>query len=307
MSFIQRKLGSVFRRLGYMEALNWMNDELYLRLKSWSFTGHLPDLKKPKTFNDKLQWLKLHDRNPLYNTLVDKYAVKDWVANKIGEQYVTQTYARWERAEDIEISDLPEHFVLKTNHDCGGIVICRDRASFDLDAAKSKLAKHLNHNYFWGGREWPYKDVKPCVFAEEYLEPDDSGDLADYKLFRFSNGRIVTLLMTDRFTDAGLTETFFDEKWRPLDLVEDGHPRRTTTPAPPHFEEMKTLANRLAKGFPFMRIDFYESAGRLLFGEITLYPKSGFENFEPQSWNAEFGSWINLSSAYNPFGEQNVR
>lgn len=280
--------------LTYKGGMKWVPDTLHLKLMMRASVGVWPNIESPHTFNEKLQWLKLHDRNPLYTTLVDKYAAKDWVAERIGSQYITKTYARWDRAEDIDISGLPERFVLKTNHDCGGIAICRDRSEFDLEAAKRKLAKHLRQNYYWGGREWPYKDVKPCVFAEEYIEPEIDGDLPDYKLFRFSNGRIVTLLMTDRFTDAGLTKTFFDEEWRPLPISEGGHQTRSDASAPKHFEEMKALAARLAEGFPFMRVDFYESAGRLLFGEMTLYPNSGFERFEPGGWDARFGAWIEL-------------
>lgn len=273
---------------------NWVPDKVHLKLLYRARIGARLDLEHPTGFNEKLQWLKLYDRNPLYTRLVDKCAVKEWVADRIGSQYVTETYACWSRVEDIDISCLPERFVLKTNHDCGGIAICRDRASFDLDAAKKKLAKHMKRNYFWDGREWPYKNVKPCVFAEEYLEADASGDLPDYKLFHFSNGRIVTLLTTDRFTKAGLTETFFDEEWRPLELSEGGHPRRPDASIPGRFTEMKRLSDRLADKFPFVRVDFYESEGRLLFGEMTFYPKSGFEEFNPEEWGERFGSWIEL-------------
>ena len=281
----------ILRRLSMLPILP---DEIAIKLMYRSCFHKAIDLRNPCTFNEKLQWLKLHDRNPLYTTLVDKCAVKEWVAERIGPEYVTKTYARWDRAEDIDISSLPERFVLKTNHDSGGIAICRDRETFDLDKAKRKLKKHLRTNYFWYGREWPYKNVKPCVFAEEYLEPNASGDLPDYKLFRFSNGRIVTLLMTDRFTEAGLTETFFDEEWSPLDLAEGGYPRKPGAPVPAHFKKMKELADKLAGELPFARVDFYESGGRLLFGEMTLYPKSGFETFDPAEWDVEFGSWVEL-------------
>lgn len=273
-----------------------MPDELHLALMYRASLGSWPNLKHPRTFNEKLQWLKIHDRNPLYATLVDKYRVKKWVADRIGEEHVTKTYGAWERAEDIDISGLPERFVLKTNHDCGGVAICRDRESFDLDAAKKKLEKHLRINYFWRTREWPYKDVRPCVFAEEYIEPDSNGDLSDYKLFHFNNDIIVTLLMTDRFTGAGLTKTFFDKEWKPLGLTEGGHSTRRDAPAPPHFDEMKEFTNRLAGSFPFARVDFYESGDRLLFGEITFYPNSGFERFDPPEWDVTMGSWIKLPS-----------
>ncbi len=274
---------------------NWVPDEPHLKAMFRGTVGEKLDLNNPKTFNEKLQWLKLHDKNPLYNTLVDKYRVKPWVADRIGEEHVTRTYAMWENVEDIDISRLPERFVLKTNHDCGGVAICRDRNTFDLDAAKRKLSKHLKTNYFWRTREWPYKDVRPCVFAEEYLDPDEGkSDLYDYKLFRFSNGRLVTLAMTDRFTDGVLSKTFFDEEWHALPISEGGHPMRTELGRPAAFEQMKAMADRLGEGFSFVRVDFYESAGNLYFGEMTFYPNSGFEHFEPSGWDRKFGDWIDL-------------
>lgn len=281
---------------------NFVPDRTHLKLMYRAALGSWPDLLRPKTFNEKLQWLKLHDHNPLYTTLVDKYRVKEWVAKHIGVEHVIKTYDVWERIEEIDISGLPERFVLKTNHDCGGIVICRNRSTFNLDVAKKKLAKHLRKNYFWGGREWPYKNVKPLVFAEEYISPDDGIDLVDYKFFRFSNGKMLTLLITDRFSGADLTKTFFDEKWIPLALTEGGHPVKRDVSEPAYFELMKQFVNTLGEGFPFVRVDFYEAGGRLLFGEMTFFPNSGLERFDPPEWDELFGSWIDLSGAYGPMG-----
>lgn len=293
-SFPARAFLAFSRRLHLDQCIS---DEAYLKLMFRAQLCEALDLENPQTFNAKLQWLKIHDRNPLYTTLVDKYRVKPWVAERIGAEHVTKTYAMWEHAEDIDISGLPERFVLKTNHDSGGVVICRDRATFDLDAAKEKLAKRLKSNYFWWAREWPYKGVKPCVFAEEYLDPAESeADLYDYKLFRFSDGRLITLAMTDRFTGGALSETFFDDEWHALPFSEGGHPIRPELEKPAAFERMKALADRLGEGFPFVRVDFYESAGRLYFGEMTFYPNSGFERFEPSEWDVNFGSWINLEN-----------
>lgn len=276
---------------------NWVSDEAHLKLMWKSVFGPDAslDLDSPSTFNEKLQWLKLHDRNPLYTTLVDKYAVKQWVADRIGPEYVTETYAKWDRVEDVDTADLPDKFVLKTNHDCGGIAICRDRSSFDLDAAKRKLAKHMRRNYFYGGREWPYKDVKPCVFAEEYLASGESGDLADYKLFRFTDGRLITLVCEDRLLGAGMKKTFFDEEWRILPCSEGGHPVNPGCPRPRHLEQMVEFAKRLGEGMPFVRVDFYESSNRLYFGEMTFYPNSGFERFDPADWDERLGEWVDLS------------
>lgn len=284
--------GALARRVSAYPALP---DETALRLLYRTNLGRKLDLNDPKTFNEKLQWLKLHDRNPIYTTLVDKYRVKQWVADRIGEQYVTPTYAAWERVEDIDISELPERFVLKTNHDSGSVAICRDRKTFDLEAARKMLAKSLRRNFYWSNREWPYKDVEPLVFAEEYLDPNEGDDLADYKLFRFSGGRLLTLVCEDRLSDAGMSKTFFDEEWRALPVSEGGHPTNRDASRPAHHARMMELTDRLAEGMPFCRVDFYESARGLLFGEMTLYPNAGFERFDPASTDAEWGAWIDLS------------
>lgn len=286
----------IFCSLGGHGLLNWMPDDMYLKLYYRGFMGEKLDLANPRTFNEKIQWLKIHDRNPLYCTLVDKYRVKPWVAERIGAEHVTKTYGCWERVEDIDFDLLPDKFVLKTNHDSGGVVVCRDKATFDVDAAMKTLKQHLDTSMYWYAREWPYKDVKPLVFAEEYLEAAaPGGDLYDYKLFRFTDGRIVTLAMTDRFTGGELSETFFDDVWHALPVSEDGHPTRPDLACPKSFEKMKALADRLGEGLPFVRVDFYESARGLYFGELTLYPKAGLESYEPPEWGETFGSWIDLT------------
>lgn len=281
-----------------------MDDELYLCLKSWSFTGRLPDLGNPRTFNEKLQWLKLHDRNPLYITLVDKCAVKKWVADRIGTQHVTKTCACWECVEDVDVSRLPERFVLKTNHDCGGIAICRDRCTFDLDAAKKKLAGHLKRNYFWGGREWPYKNVKPRVFAEEYLEPDTSGSLSDYKVFCFDG--VADCMMVCVGRETGNPRFYFvDREWRlkrynvsSLDL-----PEGYAVPKPPNAELMFSLAEELSQDIPFVRVDFYDVSGRVLFGEMTFYPQSGFDSNILPDADLRWGGMLDIESVRQRLAE----
>lgn len=298
MNKIKKYFDNPWRLYSFLTArglTKWIPDKIHLKLRFRSELGQCLNLDNPKTFNEKIQWLKIYDRKSLYVQLVDKYAVKEWVKNIIGPKYVTKNYAKWDFVDDVDISNLPEKFVLKTNHDCGGIVICDNRDKFDLDIAKKKLSRHLKRNYFWINREWPYKQVKPCVFAEEYLEPNKIGDLPDYKLFCFPNGRIITLLMTNRFTGEAQTETFFDEEWQPLQLTESSYSICPDYPIPSHFEEMKKISRVLSEGFPFLRVDFYESGGRLVFGEMTLYPAAGYEHFSPSEWDLKFGSWIDLS------------
>ena len=293
----KRTFLSLYPSLTWRGLTRFVPDELHLKLMFREKMGCWPDLKNPKGFNEKLQWLKLHDRNPLYTTLVDKYRVKQWVAERIGGQYVTPTCAVWERAEDIDISGLPERFVLKTNHDCGGIAICRDRATFDLDAAKEKLAKHLKRNYYWGCREWPYKDVRPLVFAEEYLDPsmgaDPAAGITDYKIMCFGGEPRCEFTCTGR-AGGDLRVDFFDNEWNHLPFTRH-YPNADVPPDAPHdLAGMLSAARELAAGFPFVRVDFYEVAGRRIFGEMTFYPGGGFEEFDPYEWDKRLGSWIEL-------------
>ena len=269
-------------------------DKSHLRILYRASVGKWPDLDNPHTFNEKLQWLKLHDRNPLYTTLVDKYRVKRWVAERIGEKYVVPTYGAWEHVEDIDLNELPDRFVLKTNHDCGGIAICRDRATFDFDVAKRKLAKHLKKNYYWGCREWPYKDVKPLVFAEEYLEPDAAvGETVDYKLMCFGGKARCVFTCTGRAA-GDLRVDFFDLDWNHLPF-ERHYPNAGVEPsAPSCFREMREAAERLSEGIPFVRVDFYDVGGEPRFGEMTFYPGAGFEEFAPEEWDGRLGEWVRL-------------
>ena len=248
------------------------------------------------TYNEKLQWLKLHDRNPLYTTLVDKHAVKDWVAERIGPKHIAEAYACWSSVEDIDLSVLPERFVLKTNHDSGGVAICRDRSTFDLAAAKRKLAKHLAHNYYWPGREWVYKNVRPSVFAEEYIEGLGSHDLPDYKFLCFDGKVRALYVATERFSQSGVKFDFFDTEYSHLPIV-NGHPNAGKTPGKPRFfDEMMASAERLSQGIPHVRVDFYETRENYYFGEMTFYHMAGFAKFEPEEWDYTFGEWLRLPS-----------
>lgn len=286
--------------LGHRGFFHSMDDEKYLKLSYKGYIGRDLDLDNPKGFNEKLQWLKLHDHNPLYTTLVDKYRVKDWVADRIGSQYVTETYDAWRRAEDVDISGLPERFVLKTNHDSGGVAICRDRAKFDLDAAKRKLAKHLKSNYYWGCREWPYKNVEPLIFAEEYLDPDPTvNDLVDYKVMCFGGKARCVFTCTGRDADD-LRVDFYDLDWNHMPFTRHYPNADVPSPRPAELEKMIELSEKLSAEIPFVRSDFYEVGNSLYFGELTFYPGSGFEEFNPESWDEQFGKLIELPGGVAP-------
>lgn len=257
--------------------------------------GRRLNLQNPQTFSEKLQWLKLYDRRPEYTTMVDKYAVKKYVSDKIGEQYIIPTLGVWESFDEIDFSKLPNQFVLKCTHDSGGLVICKNKNTFDIQDAKAKIEKSLKNNYYYSSREWPYKKVKPRIIAEEYMEDTQTSELRDYKFFCF-NGKVKMLFIaSDRQSKNEETKfDFFDIDFKHID-VRNGHPNASVPPEKPsQFELMKTLAEKLSVDIPQVRVDFYEVDGRVYFGEITFFHWGGFVPFEPSKWDKTFGDWIEL-------------
>ena len=252
------------------------------------------DLKNPKTYNEKLQWLKLYDRNPLYHNLVDKNEVKKYVEKMIGKQYVIPTLGEWDQPEDIDYNALPNQFVLKCTHDSGSIVICKDKKSFDRDKANSDLNKHLRKSLYWYGREWPYKGLIPRIIAEPYLE-DSTGQLKDYKFFSFNGVLKVMFIASDRQLDnKPTTFDFYDMDFNHLDIIQ-GHPNSTSLlERPTNFELMKELAIKLSQNIPHVRVDFYEVNGKVYFGELTFFHFNGTVPFEPSEWDMKFGRWLEL-------------
>lgn len=284
----------LFLTLGHREMLNWINDETYLKIAYRIKMGKKLNLDSPVTFNEKLQWLKLYDRRPEYTTMVDKYEVKKWVSAKIGEEYIIPTLGVWDKFDDINFNKLPEQFVLKCTHDSGGLVICKDKSKFDQQKARKKIETCLKHNFFWGQREWPYKNVKPRIIAEPYMEDADTKDLRDYKIFTF-NGQVKALFIaTDRESKEETKFDFFDANFRHLAFT-NGHPNANVQPKKPKtFEKMKELAAQLSKGIPQVRVDFYEVNGKIYFGEMTFFHWSGMVPFNPEKWDRIFGEWIEL-------------
>lgn len=268
-------------------------DKLYIQLKYFYRFHKFPNLKNPQTYNEKLQWLKLYDRKPIYTTMADKYEAKKYVANIIGEEYIIPTLGVWDKFEDIDFDSLPNQFVLKCTHDSGGLVICKDKNSFDREKAKQKINNSLNTNYFYHSREWPYKNIKPRVIAEQYIE-NENGELPDYKLFSFDGQTKVLYVATDRQSKEETKFDFYDEHFNHLDLV-NSHPNsKKENKKPKTFDKMVELANILSKGYPHIRVDFYEIDGRTYFGELTFYHMSGFQPFIPEKWDYTFGEWLKL-------------
>ena len=270
-------------------------DRAYLKLKYRANFGKGLNLKAPKTFNEKLQWLKLYDRRPEYIRMVDKYAVKEYVAEKIGEEYIIPTLGVWDRVEDIDFDALPNQFVLKCTHDSGGIVICKDKSKLDIEHAKKKLRKALRNNFYFAGREWPYKNVKPRVLAEQYMEDEETAELRDYKVHNFDGTPKVVLVCGNRFGKLGLIQDFYSDTWEHLDVRRPNHPN-ADIPAekPEELVQMLELSKILSKNIPFLRTDFYIVNHKIYFGELTFFPANGFLPFVPAEWDETFGDWIKL-------------
>lgn len=274
----------------------WLPDKPYLKLKYWLVMGKKLNLDNPRSFTEKIQWLKLYDRNPKYTIMVDKLAVKEYVASIIGKDYIIPTLAVWDSVDEIDLNQLPDKFVLKTTHGGGGkgVVICRDKSNFDFNEAKAILSASLKSNIYTYYREWPYKDVPRRIIAEQLLENSDEKDIRDYKLFNF-DGKVKFLKVDfNRFIEH--RANYYDPDWNFLNIEEDVVPSDTNIKIdkPNKLSEMITLAESLSKHIHFIRTDFYFVNNKIYFGEITFYPASGMEHFLPKGSDQEIGKLINL-------------
>lgn len=296
-------MNSTMKKYSIRYAIEWLlsrklaksfSDSLYVRLMFYSRTGHILNLNNPKTFNEKLQWIKINDHNPLYTTIVDKVAVKEYVSKIIGSEYIVPTLGVWNDFDSIDFNHLPKQFVLKCNHDSGGLVICKDVTNFDVEKARNKINKSLQRNYYWTGREWPYKNVKPCVMAEQFLTDESEVELKDYKFFCFNGDPKFFKVDFDRFIEHHAN--YYDLEMILLEFGEVICPpiKNREIEKPKNFEKMVELAKKLSKGFPFLRVDFYNVDGKIYFGELTLFPASGAGPFIPYSADMELGKYLEL-------------
>lgn len=269
-----------------------MSDEAYLKRTFKACFGYVPDLENPRTFNEKLQWLKLHDRKDIYTTMVDKYEAKKYVGHVIGEKYVIPTLGVWDHFDDIDFSKLPMSFVLKCTHDSGSVVLVRDKNHWDKDAAKKLLERGLSRNYYWSGREWPYKNVKPRILAEEMVDMNP----VDYKWICLKGEPEVLCMCMDR-QKGDLTFNYYDMNFNllPFEWV---HPScgNKKIKRPAKFDEMKNLAKQLSADIPEVRVDFYDIDGEIYFGELTFYHESGFAPFYPKEWDFKLGQLLDLKT-----------
>ena len=275
-------------------------DKLYLSMLFKLLVGYNIDWNNPKSFNEKLNWLKLYHRKQLYTSLVDKAQVKDYVSKIIGEQYVIKTLGIWDSTSNIEWKSLPEQFVLKTTNGGGGggVIICKSKHDLNKEKIEAMLNQALKQNIYRGLREWPYKNVIPRILAEEYLEDSQYHELPDYKFFCFDGEVKALFVATERFS-GDVKFDFFDSDFNHLDIVQKHPMSQNVIKKPACFEEMKQIASNLSKGIPHVRIDLYEVNGRVYFGEMTFYHHGGMVPFHPSNWDYIFGSWLRLPNKFD--------
>lgn len=254
-------------------------------------------MRRPKTYNAKLQWLKLYDRNKDYITCVDKYEVRDFIKDSIGEKYLIPLIGIYNTIEEIPWGELPDKFVLKCTHGSGTNIICKDKSRLDIEASKKKLKRWMKKNWFWYGREWPYKNVVPRILCEKYMVDESGYELKDYKIFCFNGEPKMMYVATDRGVDTRFD--FFDMEFNHLPIIQSYKNATKKIKKPYSFEIMKELSRKLSKGFIHIRVDFYDISGRIYFGEMTYYHLSGFSRFIPEKYDEIIGSWIELPSTIN--------
>ncbi len=283
------------KRIIYDLIAKYGSDKLYLKFWFHTCMGYWMDFDNPKTFNEKLQWLKLYNRKAEYTTMVDKYSVKNYVAEIIGDEYIIPTIGVWNTFDEIDFDSLPNQFVLKCTHDSGGLVICKNKKQLNKEKARIKIENSLRTDFYMKGREWPYKNVPRRIIAEKYMEDKETGELRDYKFFCFDGEVKAMFIATERQNKNDVTRfDFFDRFFNHIDCV-NGHPMADVPPAKPkNYELMIKLAEQLSKNMPHVRVDFFEANGHVYFGELTFFHQSGAIPMNPFEVDELFGSWLKL-------------
>ncbi|KDR94658.1 TupA-like ATPgrasp [Peptoclostridium litorale DSM 5388] len=271
----------------------WISDEKFIRFVYYCRTGKKLNLEKPNTYNEKLQWLKLNDHNPKYIKLVDKYEVREYIRKEIGEEYLIPLLGVYEKFEDIDFKKLPDEFVIKSTHDSGGVVLCNSKSEFNISKAKKKINRSLNRNYYYKGREWPYKNVKPRIVCEALMIDESEKELKDYKIFCFNGEPKAIQVDYDRFTNHKRNIYDIDWNYIPMTLHYPTDPT-VHIKRPSKLGEMLDIAKKLSSGFPHVRVDLYSIADKIYFGELTFIHGSGFEKFDPAEFDERFGKWMSL-------------
>ena len=285
-------------RLAKAGFYNYMSDRDYITKQYRVRMGRELNLEDPQLFSEKLQWLKLHDHNPLYTQLVDKYRVRDYIAQKVGAEYLIPLLGVWDDPDEIDFDALPDQFVLKCTHNSGtGMCICRDKSKLDHDRVRENLRKGLRENFYMRCREWPYKDVPRRIIAEKLMtDRAETTELKDYKFFCFNSEVKCFKVDFDRFVDH--RANYYDRLGSLLPFGETVCPPKyeEQIQLPSQLPEMIKLAETLSAGFVFLRVDFYCVCDRIYFGELTLYPNGGWGTFTDQKWDYTLGQWLSVSA-----------
>lgn len=295
--------GKGFRVFFYLQLLKYgkiFNDKTYIKLIYYCMMGKRLNLNNPQTFNEKIQWLKLYDRKPIYTDMVDKILAKDYVARIIGNEHIIPTLAVFDNPDQIDFDKLPNQFVLKCNHGCGDMCICSDKTKLDYEKVRESLREGMNHDYYMQWREWPYKNVKRRIICEKFMVDESGYELKDYKFFCFNGKPEYLFIASDRQVKGEETKfDFFDMDFNHMPFT-NGHPNNPKgVKKPAGFEKMKELAAKLSAGIPHVRVDFYDINGQIYFGELTLSHWSGMVPFEPEEWDKKFGDLLILPPKTN--------
>lgn len=292
---IIKKPSLVYLYLSYLGYFKNVPDEIHLKRLFKIMIGKPLNLNSPQTFNEKLQWLKINNRKNEYTNMVDKYEMKKIVSNLIGDSYVIPTIGVYERFDDIDFSILPKQFVIKCTHDSGGLVIVRDKSKLDINKARKKINKCLKKNYYYFSREWPYKNIKPRIIVEKYMEDDKNESMRDYKFFCFNGEPKIMYISEGLENHKTARMSFYDMDFKLTSCKRREYKQLEYKPDKPrNFKKMIDFSKLLSKNIPHSRVDWYEINGQLYFGEFTFFTCSGFISFEDSKWDYKLGTWINI-------------
>ena len=274
----------------------FLSDKFYIKIRYKNTFDKKIDFSNVKTFNEKLQWLKLNDRKDIYKIMVDKYKVKEYVSNLIGEEFIIPTIGVYDKFEEIDFDNLPNQFVIKCNHDSGGLIVVKDKTKLNIEEAKKIVNKSLKRNYYYFGREWPYKNVKPKIIIEKYMEDKKLKELRDYKFFCF-NGKVkIFKIDFDRFKNHKANYYDINKNLLPFGEVACPPDFNKELIIPNNFKKLIELSEKLSANIAFLRVDFYEVNNKIYFGELTFYPNSGFGKFCPLEWDLKLGDMLDITN-----------
>ena len=274
-----------------------ISDKTFLYEQYTDYMGEKPNLEHPQKFTEKILWMKLYGRNPAYTQMVDKYEVKKYVAEHIGQQYVIPAYGVWHNFDEIDFNQLPDQFILKCNHDSGSYAICENKTTFDKEKARNILSSALKKNFFWIFREWAYKNVDRRILAEQYIPTLGKRDSVEYKLMCF-DGKVESITICSGIPHQVSNPWNYDNysrDWKRQDWhTINNKPTGKDFKKPAEMDEIIALSEKLSKGIPHVRVDWYIVDGQIYFSEFTFYPLSGYIKFEPKEWDLKIGKWMEL-------------